>query len=100
VDAVVDGVTRGEHQDWAGYAALAQLRTDPEAIDRRQHHVEHDRVIAVSVRHPERVLAVDRDIGGHSVAAQPAPDHARQLQVVFDDQYAHGQIVLAFLSRR
>jgi len=60
------------------------------------------RTIAVVLRragHPECVLALDRDVGGEALFAQPAADQARHLDLVLDDQHAHrGQASQAQMS--
>ena len=90
-DAVLDRVARGQHQHGRPDAGAAQPPAGLEAVEARQHHVEHDRVVGVRLRHPERVLAVRRHVGGEPLAGQPAPDQARHPQVVLDDQHAHAQ---------
>ena len=62
-----------------------------EAVDARQHDVEDDRVVLRRLGHPERVLALDRDVGGEPLVAQPAADQARHLDLVLDDQHPHGR---------
>jgi len=41
------------------------------------------------------VLALDRHVGGHPVVAKAAPDQARHLHLVFDDQDSHRSTVVA-----
>ena len=94
-DAVLDRVARGEHQHGRPDAVGAQPPADLEAVDAREHHVEHDRVVVGGARHPQRVLALDRDVGEHPLVAQAAPDQARELDLVLDDQHAHGLTALS-----
>ena len=89
-DPVGDRVARGQQQDRRPDPGLAQPPADLEPVDPGQHDVEHDRVVVGRLGHPERVLALDRDVGGDSLAAHPAPDQAGHLHLVLDDQHAHG----------
>ena len=59
-DAVLDRVARGQHQDRRPDAVVAQPAAGLEAVDARQHHVEHDRVVLGRAGHPQRVLAAAR----------------------------------------
>ena len=54
-----------------------------------QHQVEHDRVVSVDARHPERVLALGGDVGGDPLLPQALADQAGHLGLVLDDQNAH-----------
>ena len=88
-DAVLDRVARGEHEHGRPDAVVAQPAADLEAVDAGQHHVEHDRVVGGGARHPQRVLALDGDVGEHPLVAQAAADQGGQLDLVLDDQHAH-----------
>ena len=92
-DAVGDRVARGQHQHRRPDAGSAQPAADLEAVDARQHHVEHDRVVVVRLGHPERVLAAARDVGGEPLVDEAAADQARHPQLVLDDQNAHAPIL-------
>ena len=92
-DAVVDGVARGQHQDGAPDAAVAEAPADREAVEPGQHHVEHDRVVGDGVRHPERLLAAIGDVDGVALLAQAAREQARELRLVLDHEHTHPFIV-------
>ena len=77
-DAVLDRVARGEHEHGRPDAVVAQAAADLEAVDAGQHHVEHDRVVVGGARHPQRVLALDGDVGEQPLVAQAAADQARR----------------------
>ncbi len=74
---------------------LAELAAGLEAVDARQHDVEDDRVVRRGWRHPERVLAARRDVGGVPFLAQPAREQRGELRLVLDDEHAHALIVRA-----
>ena len=68
---------------------LAELRAGAEAVEARQHHVEDDRVVVVSPRHPERVLAARGDVRRVARLGQAAADETRELEIVLDDEDPH-----------
>jgi hypothetical protein len=90
-DAVLDGVKGGQHQDRGPHAGGTQAAAGLEAVDARQHHVEHDRVVGVGARHPEGVLALDRHVREQAFLTEPLSNQARKLDLVLHDQQAHGQ---------
>jgi hypothetical protein len=87
---VLHRVTGREHEHRSPDPVGAQAPADLEAVHARQHHVEDDDVVLGRAGHPQRVLALARKVGGQAVGAQAAPDQGGQLQLVFDDQVAHG----------
>ena len=72
-DAVLDGVARGEHDHRRPDALLTQATARLEAVDAREHHVQHDRVIARRPGHPEGILALDGHIRRQAL---PSADRA------------------------
>ena len=91
----IDGfeVSRRQHQHWRPHPRSPQPAADLEAVQVGQHHVEHDRVIVVRRRHPERVLAAAGDVGREALIDEPAADQACHPQLVLDDQHAHVRIL-------
>ena len=88
-DPVADRVPRGQHQHGRPDTGLAQLAARLEAVAPGEHDVEHDRVVRVRLRHPQRVLTGNGDVGDVSLFGQAAPDETRHLQLVLDDQHPH-----------
>jgi hypothetical protein len=88
-DPVRDRVARGQHQHRRPDACGAQPPARLEAVDARQHHVEHDRAVVGRAGHPERVLAGRRDVRAQPALAHPPPHDRGQLDLVLDDQNAH-----------
>jgi hypothetical protein len=58
-------------------------------LPRSRAQVEHDGVVRVRLRHPQRVLAARRQVGGVPVVAQSPAEERAELRVVFDDEDAH-----------
>ena len=81
-------VARGQHQDRRPDAGVAQPPADLEAVDARQHHVEHDRVV---LGRPAIQSASSPLIA--TSAAIPSPINragsGRHLHLVLDDQHTH-----------
>ena len=91
-NAVIDGVPSGQHQHRRPDAGCAHAPADLEAVDVRQHHVQHDRVVLVRLRHPHSDVAAVGDVGRKPLVDEAAPDEARHPQLVFDDEHAHDRI--------
>ena len=66
-----------EHQDRCPVLALAQRPADLEAVDLRQHEVEHDRVVGDLAGIPERLLTVGGDIDGEPFGLEPGSERLR-----------------------
>ena len=64
-----------------------------EAVHAGEHHVEDDRVVGGAPRHPQRVFAVRRDVGGEALVAQTTLEDPGHLGLILDDQDAHGLIM-------
>jgi hypothetical protein len=88
-DPVANRVARGQHQDRGPDAGLAQSPADLEAVDAGKHQVEDDRVVLDRRGLPARLLAGAGDVDRHPLAREPAPDQARHLGFVLDDQDTH-----------
>jgi hypothetical protein len=67
--------------------ALAQAAHHLQAVDARQHEVEHDEVGPPLAGHLERPLAVAGDEGGVSAALEVARDDVRDRALVVDDEH-------------
>jgi len=92
-DAIFDCVACREQKHRRPDPRVPQPTAGLEPADRWEHDVQHDRVVGVSPSHPERVLARPGDVGRVSLLDQSAPDTSRHLELVLDDQHAHGAIV-------
>jgi hypothetical protein len=51
-DAVENGISRGQHEDWGPRARLTKQSAHVEPVHSRQHHVEDDGVVLGCRRHP------------------------------------------------
>jgi hypothetical protein len=58
-------------------------------VDAGQVPVQHDHVVVVDHGTVEAGRAVERDVDGHPVAAQPDGDGLRHLRVVVDHEHSH-----------
>ena len=87
--AVLHRVAGGQHQHRRPDAVVAQPPARLEAVDPGQHHVEHDRVVLVRLRHPEGVLAGGRDVCGETLGDEPATNEARHPELVLDHENSH-----------
>jgi hypothetical protein len=91
--AILDGAACRQHQHRSPDPTLAQLAADLHAVEPGKHEVEDDGVVLDRGGHPERVVARARDVRRVALLDQPAPQQAGHLQLVFDDEDAHGPIV-------
>jgi hypothetical protein len=89
VDAIGDRVAGGEQQDRRPSIGCAEPAADLEAVDARQHHVEHDRVVVVLGPEPEAVGSVARYVDGVAVLAQATLEQGGHPRFVLDDEHAH-----------
>ena len=99
-DAVVDGVTGGQHQHARPHVLLAKSPADLEAIRARQHDVEHDDVVGRSRRPDHRVWAIAHDVHGDPFELQPLTENRGHLHIVVDDQHAHARSICPNMSAR
>ena len=88
-DPVSHGVARGEHEDRAPPAALAQLPADLEPVDIGQHQVQDDRVVGVLGPEPERVLPAPGHVDRVPLLLERALEQAGHLDLVLHDQHPH-----------
>ena len=100
LDAVADGGRRGEHEDAGLRGRARQRRAHRVPVDLGDVAIEDDHVVARHQRLLDGGGAVIGDVGGDSSIAQAVGDVVRQLEVVFDDQYAHPDIVNQARSQR
>ena len=84
---------RGQHQDRRPVTGLAAPGAQRVAAQRGQHDVEHQRVVAVLLRQPLALGAVQRDVDGVPLALEAATQGGRELLVVLDDQDPHPRTV-------
>ena len=88
-DPVAHRVAGGEHEDRRPDLGLAQAPARLDAIDAREHHVEHHDAVDVGVHAPQRLLARRHDVDGDVLACQAAPQGVGHPPVVLDQQHAH-----------
>ncbi len=93
---VGDGVERREHEDRLVETASAQGRTDGEAVEPRQDHIEDHELVRIGVGKLERDRAVGYDVDRVTVGSQAAPDRIGDGRLVLDNKNA--QVLL--LGRR
>ena len=89
-DAVVDGVSGGEHQDRELAAVLPEPARDVEAGHVREPDVEdHGLDARRRVGQLQRRLAVGRDLHHVAVVLEQAAEDALETRVVLDEQQVH-----------
>ena len=89
VDAIVHRVTSRQEEHRRPNPAGAQAGAGLESVHARQHDVQHNCVVALRLRHPERVFAPHRQIGDAAALAQAAAQERAELRIVLDDERAH-----------
>ena len=87
LDARLDGVARGQHED-RHVAVVAQQARDVDAVELRQAEVEDDEVGRELARVAERRLAVVARARLVALHAQRAQQDLGDLVVVLDDEHA------------
>jgi len=65
-----------------------------------KHHVEDDRVVLGRPRHPQRIVAGARDVGGEPFLDESSPEQPRHLHVILDHQDPHACIVAVDMRSR
>ena len=90
LDARLQRVAGGEHQDRRVVAVVAQALGDIDAVQPRQTEVEDDDVRQERVRLVEPAHAVRGELDLIALEAQRALEDLRDLLVVFDDEHADG----------
>src|SRR5205814_471958 len=90
-DAIHGIAACGEKQHRRVVALLAQRAAHAEAVDPRQHHIEHDERAAALAQPLERLLAIAR--GAHLVAfgAQVLHDAGGEVRIVLHHQHARAR---------
>ena len=86
---VTHPVAGGEHQHRRPALAGAQLTAHLEAVEQRQHRVQHDRVVADLGAAEERVLAVTGDVDGVALFLETPLQQRRHPHLVFDHKNSH-----------
>jgi hypothetical protein len=95
VDAVLDRVGGRQHQHPRARPPRDKRAADVVAVEPGQVAVEQDHVVAVADGVPQGVLAVEDDVHGHPLTAEPDRDRRGELLVVLDDEHAHPGSLLA-----
>lgn len=88
-DAVVDRVSRGEHQYRRSYLPLAQVRAKVEAAAAGEHHVENDHVERIHDRLEPPLIICVGDHDSNFFFLEPAADDIRQTTVIFYKKNPH-----------
>src|SRR3954454_8457836 len=90
LDARLQRVARGEHEDRHLVAVIAQALGDVHAVEPGEPEVEHDEVGQERVRLLEAPHAVGRELDLVALQAEAALQELRDLLVVLDDEHADG----------
>src|SRR5262249_31319229 len=88
-DAVVNRVTRRQHENGRVDSARTQFAANLIAVFTRQHHVQNDQVVIVYLSLIERRLALRYDVDGVTFLAQPFGHKSGHARFVFDQQNSH-----------
>ena len=89
-DAILDGVARGQHQNRRPDTGVAERRQVSKPSQARQHDVEHDRVVGVRPAIQSASSPVAATSAAWPSSTRPRLNRLRHLQLVLDDQDAHG----------
>src|SRR5262249_48657335 len=88
--AMLDAVTRSQHDDRDRIRLLADLFEDVPAVEARQHHVQNEKVVLARERELETVRAVQARVDGEPFGVEPVLQRLGGLGVVFDNEKVHG----------
>ena len=100
LDARVERVAGGQHQDRRVVLVLAQPARDVDAVHARETEVEHEDVGQERVHLVERRDAVAGEPDLVALQPQRALQHLGDLLVVLDDEDAHGPVGSLHLLER
>ena len=89
--ATIDVAERAEEQHRRSVIGRAEHREDLEAVDRRQHPVEHDDVVGFGGGEEKALLSIARALDDVARGAQATGDVIGHVVVVFDNQNVHGR---------
>jgi hypothetical protein len=84
-DTVGDGIARGQHQD-RHTGPRAQPPADLDAVESRQHHVQHHEVGRLIARGGEREGTVRRDVHRVTLVRERAPERRRETGIIVDHE--------------
>ncbi len=90
-DAIRDRRGGGQHQNPRLLTRRPKFRTDVVTVDTRQIAVEQDHVVIVDRGLIDGRRAVGRQVDRETLAAKPAHDRVREINLILDDQDAHRQ---------
>ena len=82
-------VSGSQHQNGRPDAGFTKRAADLEAVEAREHDVEHDRVVLGGLTAGERLWPLADDVDGHALFSKPALEEARKLALVFRDENPH-----------
>src|SRR5712691_11479521 len=96
---VVQGIERRQHQDRRGDAATAQLTAQVEPRAAGEADVQDDHIVAAERGLLQAVREGRRERGIDALRAQAVAQEARQLGIVFYDQYPHSRLRSSYNGR-
>ena len=93
-DAIVNGVTRCQHEDRRRVAPRSQFSTDVEAVLFRQQHIKNHHIVRIGSCLLQRRGAVGRDVHGVRVLSKALGDHVGRRTLVFHEENSHGPLAI------
>jgi hypothetical protein len=88
-DAILNAVEGGEKEDGCVDTVAPESAADFEAVDRGEHDVEDDDVVAAVHRHLEAFLAVVGEVYGVSFLFEDTADKLGEAALVFNEEGVH-----------
>ena len=95
LDAIVDGVERGQNQNRRTRPRLPQILQKRPAAALRHHQVEHDRIVGDFVEHELRFVPIRSDVDGKVRLVERTAQCAGQIGLILDDEHSHGFLIAA-----
>jgi len=92
-NAVLDGVSRRQHQDGHSPPGFSQSAAHFEPVRSRNHDVQNDQVILIDVRLIQRFFAGHCGIDRVGLLAQSLDHKPAHPRIIFDQQNPHGCII-------
>jgi hypothetical protein len=98
LDAVLDGIARGEHQDRRLVAGIPQARQHPHAVQLWHHPVEHDGLGPLGLNLGQRLLSIASRNNAEPLIAQGPAQHIQKFMVVVGNEYGDHRRLFPVLS--
>src|SRR5690242_3858366 len=95
-DAVLDGVSRGQHENGQALTGVAELLADGQAVGRRNHDVEDGEIVGVDGCVVERLAAGRDNVDSVGLLAQTFGDEPSDSGIIFRQQNAHVCMIMPF----